>query len=72
MLTNTLLLCITQEALTKVRARVRDRARDRFNAGRRDAVAIPDNVVPIQYSRRRATYWRADKIEQHRQAALRN
>jgi hypothetical protein len=72
MLTNTLLLCITQEALTKVRARVRDRARDHFGAARRDADAIPDNVVPIQYSRRRATYWRADKIEQHRQAALRN
>jgi hypothetical protein len=68
MLTNTLLLCITQEALTKVRAR----ARDHFGAARRDADAIPDNVVPIQYSRRRATYWRADKIEQHRQAALRN
>jgi len=68
MLTNTLLLCITQEALTKVRAR----ARDHFGAGRRDAVAIPDNVVPIQYSRRRATYWRADEIEQHRQAVLRN
>lgn len=68
MLTNTLLLCITQEALTKVRAR----ARDRFGAARREADAIPDNVAPIQYSRRRATYWRADKIEQHRQAALRN
>lgn len=68
MLTNTLLLCITQEALTKVR----DRARDRFGAARRDEEAVPDNVVPIQYSRRRATYWRADKIEQHRQAALRN
>lgn len=64
MLTNTLLLCITEEALTKVR--------DRFSATRRDEDAIPDNVVPIQYSRRRATYWRADKIEQHRQAALRN
>ncbi|MFN4164294.1 MAG: hypothetical protein ACK4FJ_18245 [Ferrovibrio sp.] len=64
MLTNTLLLCITQEALTRVR--------DRFGANRRDDDATPDNVVPIQYSRRRATYWRADKIEQHRQAALRN
>lgn len=68
MLTNTLLLCITQEALTKVRAK----ARDHFGAARQEADAIPDNVVPIHYSRRRATYWSADKIEQHRRAALRN
>lgn len=68
MLTNTLLLYMTQEALTKVRAK----ARDHFGTARRDEDAIPDNVVPVQFSRRRATYWRADKIEQHRQAALRN
>lgn len=67
MLTNTLLLYMTQEALAKARTRLAAR-HDEDDTPRQSAGQVPF----ARMGRRSATYWRPDKVERHRQAALRN